>query len=63
MSALNENNGLFEKMLNRTDANYIPIAVYHLNEEKEIMLGDQATKRICRFCGRSEPEVSFKKGM
>lgn len=61
MDNVEGNEALFDKMIRTADENYIPIAVYHLNEEKEIMLGDPTAKRICRFCGRSEPDVTFKK--
>ena len=61
MDNVEGNNALFDKMIRTADENYIPIAIYHLNEEKEIMLGDPTAKRTCRFCGRSEPDVTFKK--
>lgn len=55
------NNDIFEKMVKTLEANYEPLVAYHLKDEDEIMLGDPAAKRTCRFCGRTEPEVTFKK--
>lgn len=43
------------------DAQYQIISIYHLNEEKPIILKDSVSPRKCRFCGKSEPEVSFRK--
>ncbi len=43
------------------DAQYQIVSIYHLNEEKPIILKDTVSPRRCRFCGKSEPEVSFKK--
>ena len=55
------NHELFDRMVKALDANYVPLKVYHLKDEDEIKLGDSTAKRKCRFCGRSEPEVTFKK--
>lgn len=55
------NNDIFEKMVKTLEANYEPLVVYHLKDEDEIMLGDPAAKRTCRFCGRTESAVTFKK--
>lgn len=59
-----ENNSatdFFNKMVKSVGDNYEPLVVYHLNNEEEIMLKDSAAKRTCRFCDRSEPDVTFKK--
>ena len=48
-------------MVKSVGDNYEPLVVYHLNNEEEIMLKDSAAKRTCRFCDRSEPDVTFKK--
>ena len=50
----NENHDIFEKMVKTLEANYEPLIVYHLKDEDEIMLGDPAAKRTCRFCGRCQ---------
>ena len=57
----NNNHALFDRMVKALEANYVPLEVYHLKDENDIKLGDPAAKRTCRFCGRSEPEVTFKK--
>lgn len=58
---INQASDAYKKMLEMLDANYTPVVSYHLNEDKEIMLGDPSATRTCRFCGRSEPEVTFNK--
>lgn len=57
----NDNHGIFDRMVKALDANYVPLVVFHLKDKDDIKLGDAATKRTCRFCGRTEPEVTFKK--
>lgn len=57
----NDNHGIFDRMVKALDANYVPLVVIHLKDKDDIKLGDTATKRTCRFCGRTEPEVTFKK--
>ena len=57
----NDNHEFFDRMEKKLDANYVPLIVYHLKDEDTIMLGDTTAKRTCRFCGRTEPEVTFKK--
>ena len=57
----NDNHEIFDRMIKALEVNYEPLIVYHLKDEDEIMLGDPAAKRTCRFCGRTEPEVTFKK--
>ena len=57
----NENHEIFERMTKTLDANYVPLIVYHLKEDDDIKLGDPNAKRMCRFCGRMEPDVTFKK--
>ena len=57
----NDNHGIFDRMVKALDANYVPLVVFHLKDKDDIKLGDTATKRTCRFCGRTEPEVTFKK--
>ena len=58
---INQASDAYKKMLEMLDANYIQVVSYHLNDDKEIMLGDPSATRACRFCGRSEPEVTFNK--
>ena len=58
---INNASEAYKKMLEALDANYTHVVSYHLNDDKEIMLGDSSATRTCRFCGRSEPEVTFKK--
>jgi len=48
-------------MAKAMDANYASLIVYHLKENDDIKLGDSNAKRTCRFCGRMEPNVTFKK--
>ena len=55
---INQTSEAYEKML---DANYTPVVTYHLNDGKDIMLGNPTVTRTCRFCGRSEPEGTFNK--
>lgn len=55
------NTVLFNKMVKTLGDNYEPLVVYHLKNEQEIMLKNSSAKRICRFCGKGEPEVTFKK--
>lgn len=50
-----------QTMAKLVDSQYQVIAVFHLNKEKEIMLSDNENPRKCRFCGRSYPEVTFRK--
>ena len=57
----NDNHGIFDRMVKALDANYVPLVVFHLKDKDDIKLGDTAIKRTCRFCGRTEPEVTFKK--
>ena len=47
-----------QDLLNWWNDNYTLIADYDLTEKK--YLGDSQNK-ICRFCGRKEPEVHFRK--
>lgn len=58
---INNASEAYKKMLEALNANYTPVVAYHLNDDKEIMLGDPSATRTCRFCGRSEPEVTFNK--
>lgn len=50
----------YKAMLKRLGEDYEPLACYHLNKEDEIMLSDSVSGK-CRFCGKSEPEVTFDK--
>lgn len=52
---------IFNKMAKVLGDNYEPLVSYHLNNEQKIMLKDSSAKRTCRFCGKSEPEVTFNK--
>lgn len=58
---INQASDAYKKMLEMLDANYTPVVTYHLNDDKEILLGNPTVTRTCRFCGRTEPEVTFKK--
>ncbi len=55
------NSDLFNKIVKTLGDNYEPLVVYHLNNEQKIILKDSSVIRTCRFCGKSEPEVTFKK--
>ena len=57
----NENHEMFDRMVNALEANYESLVVYHLKDKDDIRLGDSNAKRTCRFCGRTEPDVTFKK--
>lgn len=48
-----------KKRLKFLDENYTPVTTYHLNKEGKIYLGDKDDRK-CRFCSRTEPEVTFK---
>lgn len=50
----------YNEMLKKVSEDYVPLVCYHLNTEEEIMLSEAGTRK-CRFCGKSEPEVTFKK--
>lgn len=50
----------FYAMLKRLADDYELVVDYHLDTEEEIMLSDSVPRK-CRFCGKSEPEVTFKK--
>lgn len=39
--------------------NYIPVTTLHLKDEEKIYLGEK-DNRQCRFCGKSNPDTSFK---
>lgn len=49
-----------DKMLQLLGDDYVPLVCYHLNKEEDIKLSD-SVPGTCRFCGRSKPEVTFKK--
>ena len=54
----------FQEMLDALgEAYYIePLCVYHMREEdSKVTLGELLKPRVCRFCGKKEPDVSFKK--
>lgn len=38
--------------------NYLPLTVYHLNQEDKIHLGDDLN-RVCRFCKKDDTETTF----
>lgn len=42
------------------DSNYDILGQWFLQPGKKVVLGDK-TKRICRFCGKQPPEVTFRK--
>ena len=48
-----------KKRLKFLEDNYVPLIDYHLNNKCEIYLGDKIN-RTCRFCKKSEGEVTFK---
>lgn len=50
----------FKDMCALVNDKYTIVVNYHINEEKEIILSDGDDPIKCRFCGRSEPEVSFE---
>jgi len=39
--------------------NYIPSSTFHLNQDEKIYLGDKDNRK-CRFCNKSDGEVTFK---
>lgn len=47
----------FKENFARLDANYEAIAIYHLETGITITLGEE--EKCCRFCGKSEPDVTF----
>tara|TARA_R110001583_G_scaffold36787_5_gene120887 strand:- start:4493 stop:5446 length:954 start_codon:yes stop_codon:yes gene_type:complete len=47
-----------EERLKFYDNNYEIIAEYHLGNGKKLYIGND--DRVCRFCGKGEPEVTFK---
>ena len=49
-----------KKITAKLDVNYDLIVNYHLNAGERIILNDSVNNK-CRFCGKSSPEVSFKK--
>lgn len=48
-----------QKRLKFLNENYIAIVTHHLNQEGKIYLGDKNHKK-CRFCSKTEPDVTFK---
>lgn len=57
---MRNDNPLIHELLKTLDKNYCVNVVYHLDKEDNIYLGDKENKK-CRFCGKSEPETTFKK--
>jgi len=49
-----------KEIMDFLEQNYIPLEAIYLNEEKKIFLGSKEN-RVCRFCGKSAPDVTFKK--
>lgn len=47
-----------EERLEFYEENYVPIAEYHLNKGGKLYIGNN--DKICRFCGKGEPDVAFK---
>jgi len=47
-----------EERLSFYEENYEPIATYHLDKGGKLYVGNDDKK--CRFCGKSEPDVTFK---
>jgi hypothetical protein len=47
-----------EERMEKLDNNYIPHKTYHLNTTEKIFLGEIEDKK-CRFCKKTEPEVTF----
>lgn len=47
-----------DKLIQLLDENYTSLITIHLNENKFIYLGDK-NNRICRFCGKQHPDVTF----
>lgn len=61
MDTVADNTNRFNKILANINSKYRVVVCYHLNDEKEILLFDNESPKRCRFCGRSYPEVTFKK--
>ncbi|EGR4192360.1 hypothetical protein DDO01_19135 [Vibrio cholerae] len=40
------------------EKNYVPIAEYHLDKGGKLYVGN--SDKVCRFCGKGEPDVTFK---
>ena len=55
---INENAMTVEERILKIENNYITHKTIHLNTEKYIYLGNKESKK-CRFCSKSEPEVTF----
>lgn len=54
----------FQEMTSALEEAYCiePLCVYHMREEdSKAFLGEMLQPRVCRFCGKMEPEASFKK--
>lgn len=51
----------FEKMSKILDEKYDLLVSYHMSENKQTILSDDYERQRCRFCGKSYPEVTFKK--
>ncbi len=49
-----------KEILNFLEQNYTPLTTLHLNEDKKTFLGSK-DNQTCRFCGKSEPDVTFRK--
>lgn len=47
-----------QERMAKLENNYIPYKIYHLNSTEKIYLGDKDNKK-CRFCNKSQPEVTF----
>jgi len=50
----------YNVMLERLGKDYEILVCYHLNKEDEIILSDSVTGK-CRFCGKTEPDITFNK--
>lgn len=50
----------FKDMCHQLYDNYDPLASYGTDSDQKVFLGDKNT-RVCRFCGRTKPDVNFRK--
>ena len=52
---------LYDKMSVQLEQDYTCLIQYKLDNKKDVFLGSFAKPRRCRFCGKTEPDTTFKK--
>ena len=52
---------LQKKMLINIIRDYDILKIYKLNQSKDEVISNGTTPRRCRFCGKTEPSVTFNK--